>query len=274
MTDTAIEKKEAAPLAQFNPANPFLATIETAIAKKIGAEELNRLLDAAERVDNRLAKQAFTDALIAFQADCPPIPKSSTATIVTQKGTYAYDYPPLEDCERIAMPFLHKHGLARRYGDVTKDGESVTVACILDHRGGHSEATKYTADRESRGGLSGAQKGGAAETYAKRRAFINAAGLRIVGEDTDGAGDAEPPETITEEQANQLNDLIIQVTDGVKEKVEAWKTKLLKATGAWDDSVHGQIDGPLSLADIPAVRFDEYAGKIQKAIDDARKKGT
>jgi hypothetical protein len=243
------------PLAQYNPANPFLATIEEAIANNIGAEELNRLLDAAERVDTKLAKQAFTAALTAFQDECPCIPKSSTAKIVTQKGTYAYDYPALEECERIALPLLHKHGFVKRHGSVTLDGPNLTASCILEHSEGHTDETFYTLSIESRAGMSAAQKGGAAETYAKRRAFINAAGLRIGGEDTDGGENAEPVETIDAQQAMSINDLIIQATDGVEGAVTNWKTRIFGKYG---------ID---ALEQLPADKFDEVAAKIQGTID-------
>lgn len=55
---------------------------------------------------------ALAKALAAFQAEMPTVPKSHTATVKSDKGSYSYTYAGLADVSEAAMPLLAKHGLS------------------------------------------------------------------------------------------------------------------------------------------------------------------
>lgn len=81
----------------------------------------------------------LAEALAAFQAECPVIPKKQTAKIETQGGrNYSYTYADLATISPVVLPILAKHGLAftalPRGG---KDGPPMLVGMLI-HKSGQT----------------------------------------------------------------------------------------------------------------------------------------
>jgi hypothetical protein len=84
------------------PASEVSGLVRLAIEQNVSVEILERLVALQERVTARNAETAMAEALAAFQATCPPIPKTITAE-VRKNGVKAYEYQfaPLDEVVRV-----------------------------------------------------------------------------------------------------------------------------------------------------------------------------
>lgn len=181
---------------------PVFALFQQALdkgAEGAGAMETLYKLYAAER--EHAARIGFARALAAFQAECPPVPRSSTAEITTRAGTkFAYKYADFEEIVRVIGPHLQRHGLSYAF-DSSCERETLTCVCRLTHVDGHVERSTFSLPTTTQSAMSAQQAVGAALTFAKRQALIAVLGLALSDPDHDGAAD---PTTITEAQASDL----------------------------------------------------------------------
>src|SRR5262245_39922578 len=139
------------------------ALITQALTANAHIETVEKLVALAERVQTVTARQAWHDAMAAFQADCPPIPKGRKATIPLRSGgTYSYTYAALQDVLSIVRPVMAKHGLSTRWTGAKADHNSVTITCLVAHRLGHVEdsgpVTLPIPGSEEGRGMSSAQR--------------------------------------------------------------------------------------------------------------------
>ena len=228
-------ESQAPPLARrVEPeANGLAPTVEVPIsaiidrhAASMTPEGLEKLVALFNQQEDRAAAREFSAAMAAFQAECPPIRKASTAEIVTTSGArYSYQYAELDMIANTIRPLLHKHGLSYTW-DSSEAGGLLACTCTIRHANGHSVASKFTCSIDSAAKMSGAQKSGAALTYAKRQALIQALGLTTGEPDTDGAASrhAETGPTITEDQAANLDAML----DELKAKDPHIKARFLR----------------------------------------------
>jgi hypothetical protein len=178
-TETAL----AAP-AMIDP----MRIIEMANREGMSPDNMSKMLDLAERVQQTNARQQFNAALDAFQSECPPIKKNRKAKITstTTGSSYSYDFADLEEVVRVVRPVLRTHGLSFSW-DMDTAGAVVTCTCILKHIAGHRETARFQCGSDSRAGMSAQQKSASALTYAKRYALLNVLGLVTADPDNDGA---------------------------------------------------------------------------------------
>jgi len=114
------------------PAQQQLATVEGASApvfalfqqaldkggEAVAAMETLYKLYAAEREHS--ARLGFSRALAAFQAECPPVPRSSKAEILTASGTkFGYAYADFEQIVETIGPHLRANGLSISFDSET-----------------------------------------------------------------------------------------------------------------------------------------------------------
>jgi len=192
-----------------------MALITSAVEKGLDADSISKLYDLHERSCARYEQQRFTEAIGAFQEECPPVPKRGKAEI--SSAGFSYRYAQLDDIERIVRPVLHKHRLSYTFDSETIDG-FLHCTCILRHAEGHTETARFAVppDKRDNRSISEAQKSGAALTYARRQSLTMALGLRIDDPDTDAA----PGELISEHQALDLESII--------EELKVDKAKFMK----------------------------------------------
>jgi len=146
--------------------------LQAVIEKGIGPENvavLEKLMQLYERVQEREAERAFTQAFNALQADLPQIVAS---TEIPNRGRYE----KFEDVMRVVGPLLVKHGFAVSFSMDAKDGR-VLETCHLRHIGGHSHSNSFAvrtgkADTETQADCKAA-------TTAKRNALLNALNIVI-----------------------------------------------------------------------------------------------
>lgn len=226
------------------PDTSIAAILGNAVEKGMAPEALEKLVALYERVADRQAAQEFSASMAAFQAECPSIAKTSEAEIVTRSGAkYGYKYAELDEIARTVRPLLHKHGLSYTW-DSAEDKGSIVCSCIVRHANGHSVTAKFSCSIDSAAAMSGAQKSGAALTYARRQALIQALGLTTTDGDNDAALPAHDPRPVTDNQAANLDALI--------DEVGADRAKFLKFFG---------VD---KVGLVPAYRFAEAVKMLEE----------
>jgi hypothetical protein len=186
--------------------------IAQAIEKNVPVETLERLLSLKERLDAAAAKQAYNEAMAAFQSECPVIKK--TKSVRTKSGTVAYKYAPIESTVKQVKGLVQKHGF--RYSTLTEllkgpEGTTVKAICRVTHSMGHVEDTPMEVPLGTKTDvMSQSQVVSAAGTFAKRYAFLNAFGIMTADDDTDGPDAEEEKKTdnkATQEQKDEIDRL-------------------------------------------------------------------
>ena len=158
------------------------ALISKAIESGVSVEALEKLLGMRERLKAEQAREAFIDAMGAFQSECPTIPK----TKVAGAGNYSYRYAPLEAIVAATSALRSKHGFSYRFDTRFEDNPPAQVViCIVSHREGHAEASEFRSPIDGGARMNVMQQSASALTYAKRYAFINAFGIVTGDEDND-----------------------------------------------------------------------------------------
>jgi len=180
-------------------ANPVETLLASAIEKSGGMEapSLQGLCDLFSMFDEKRAA-ALTDQRIAeFQAECPIIPK--------RKKGYGgqYMFSPLPDIVQTIRPLLKKHGITIAFDSHTED-DRVTARCTVTVANGAARHSSFECgiDTNAKNSMSRPQRYGAALTFAKRYALINALG--IVCADEADIDDPAPQPTSLESMKQQL----------------------------------------------------------------------
>lgn len=172
------------------------ALLAQAVQNNVNVEILERLLVIRRELRAEAAKEAFDEAMRAFQGECQPIVKSRP--VKTDNASYAY--APIEDLQ------LHTQALRAKYGfSYTIHTETfekhVSATCVIKHTSGHQETSppyKVPVGAGTRL-MSNTQVYAAAITFATRYAFKYAFGLTIIGEDNEEhvqkriANESKPP---------------------------------------------------------------------------------
>jgi hypothetical protein len=139
------------------------------------------------------AKESFQSATTRFKATVPPVLKTKAV-----EGLYRY--APLDSVVLQVKAELEAAGFTWSFDQDAAQPGQVTGVCIVTHSG-HSERRAVTLPISTGNRASNATKDAAgALSFAQRRAFQNAFGLVIQGDDTDATlpartarGPGEPP---------------------------------------------------------------------------------
>jgi hypothetical protein len=160
------------------------ALLAQAVQNNVNVEILERLLVIRRELRAEAAKEAFDDAMRAFQGECQPIIKRTV--VPTKSGATAYKYAPFEELDMHTKALRAKHGFSFSIETETLD-KHVRATCIVRHIGGHEYIPKPYGVPLSIGTavMSNTQIVAAALSFATRYAFKNAFGLTIVGEDNE-----------------------------------------------------------------------------------------
>lgn len=175
-----------------------LAILDNAVKCGANVETLERISALAERWQANQAKEQFGRALAAFQAECPPIHKGREA----QGGKMRFTYASLDDIEKVVKPIREKHGIAVTYDLRMVDG--LMHATCRVRVGSYSEETVVPVPIPKEMVVGDTQKYGAATSYAKRYALCAALNITVTDEDNEN----NLPQKISQEQIDELNDLI------------------------------------------------------------------
>lgn len=191
--------------------------IASAIQSGRTPEELRELMVFAKELRAEKSLAEFNFAMAEFRRTCPKIVKrtENPQFSVTRNGIKRPSrFASLSDISDVIDGPLSAVGLTYTFtdADTTTEPGKMKVGAIINHASGHVAAPKYVTMPCDTGGAGSSpqQKIGSVMQYAMRYALTAALGL--VGcddDDTDGAnGNGE---TISDEQARDLNDRLIDV---------------------------------------------------------------
>jgi hypothetical protein len=171
------------------------AILLKAAESNMSLEGIERLMAMRIQLKAELAREAYLAALSAFQAECPPVEKTTHVYNKNKPHTpenIRYSYAPLEDIEAVIAPYCKRFGFSytfKRRIDTTK--KEVTTICVVNHAGGYStpleESGTFTAPIDPEAYMSETQKYGSAGSFSKRYALVDAFAVKLIGEDDDGA---------------------------------------------------------------------------------------
>lgn len=169
-------EEQQAPMIPVN--NEATALIAQAIDKNVPVETMEKLLAMRRELKQEAAKEAYDRAMADFQKNCPTIEKKV-------KG-YNYKYADLTAIIEQVKDLLSDNGFSYTF-DTDELENKILVYCKVKHTAGHSETSKAIITKESTSKMNASQQSGAAMTYGKRYAFVNAFGILTGDEDNDGA---------------------------------------------------------------------------------------
>jgi hypothetical protein len=199
-----VEIHQRAPLAASEGTTNIERLIEVALDKGTPVESLEKLFALYERMAEQRGVQEFFEAFAAFQAECPPIAKTTVVDYVTKTGVRVhYTFAALDEITRTANPLLVKHGFSYSWNSAST-GDKVSVTCVLRHRGGHSIEAVATFPIDGSPAMGAQQKVGGTMKYGQRQSLCQVLGIVTA--------DPEQPEedraTISDDQITHLDDLL------------------------------------------------------------------
>jgi len=201
--ETDIVQHSPAPsqLQTYNGGNPIGGLLNTIVAGGVTAENvaaMKELVGLYERMEDRGAKQAFTAAMTAMQAELPKVIAKSV--IPNNDGGVRSTFANYQTIMDAVEPFLTKYGFSVSF-TIRFDGPRLFAVCKLTHAQGHSETNEFGV-RIGSGPpkASEAQADGAARSYARRGALCDALNIVVDHDDDARAYGAQ----ITPEQAKEL----------------------------------------------------------------------
>ncbi len=159
--------------------------LERAIERGVDAPTLEKLIDLKQRMEDRIARQAFALAMNHCQKEMPRLVKDT-------KGQNN-QYVQLETLKDRCSPIWLKHGFSISWSQSDSPSPDLTrVVATLYHTDGHFE--RYQGDypidgRGAKGGgvMTPLQGTVSAHTYAQRDMIRLMFDLTIAGKDLDGA---------------------------------------------------------------------------------------
>lgn len=254
-----------APLPAAGQLDRILGTLEHMVTQDgMTLEMVREITGTMERCADRLAKQAFYAAMAAFHEECPPIPRThqnAQFKRVNRNGvTVPSTYADLETMGRIVIPVAAKHGLTLGWGDAVVDERDwMTMTGILTHGGGHRISITRTIPVEKSAAATtskstGAQIHGCHQAYLQRMLFVGLFGLTTCDEDLDGQAPSGPVKTITQDQVQNLNDLLIQACEGTTTTADDQRSRMLAKVRV------------AKMADIPADKLADLTATLQAQL--------
>lgn len=211
MTDKQIEKVQ--PDAMMMSVGGI---VNAAMKQGVKGDDLSRYLAFSREMEQDRDRKALADALVMFQSECPRIKRSRN---VAFKTGAAYSYASYDDIMAVVQPILQKHGISVSF-DCRLEAGMMACDCIL-RLGTWSERYGVSVSIPKEMRVNDTQKMGAAMSYAKRYALVNALNIVVTDEDTDGA--YRPDKTITQEQADSIRDMVESIPAGSIDMDSFWR---------------------------------------------------
>lgn len=181
--------------------------VQEAVMGGAGLDIIERLVVLHNDQEARQARRAFDAAVSDAKKEIPVIKKNKHVGFKSKdpgKGSTDYDHEDLAEIARTIDPILGRHGLSYRFR--AKQGEKITITCILSHRDGHFEENELSAGADASGNKNSIQAIGSTATFLSRYTLRLALGL-AASKDDDGAKADGEPQTISEAQLQELFDL-------------------------------------------------------------------
>jgi len=188
----ALARREETAIAAQSSDGQMLQTLMTEAIRSGNKELMREVMEIRRELKAEAAKEAFNTALSAFQAECPVIEKKKVVREKQERGGgVRYRYAPLDYIQRVAGPYLTKHGFSYELqADAVgsdKEGYYMEATCTMRHAAGHEHTPKpFRIPITFSDFMNKQQSFGSASTFSKRYAFCGAFGIATGDEDDDG----------------------------------------------------------------------------------------
>lgn len=204
---------------QITPQNSQGISIENllqqAVTNKVPLATVERIMAMRGQLKAEWAKEQFNTSMAAFQSECPPITK--TKAVYTNTGKLAYKFAPIDSIVIQVKALIQKHGFSysSEMSISKEDGQTLIKAILkINHKCGHSEETSMTVPLGGKTSvMSDTQVVAAAQTFAKRYAFINAFGILTSDEDNEAVLKQEEKPV---EESNKIPQGVINAINSCK----------------------------------------------------------
>lgn len=250
------EQRAHQPVADMNPGR----LLELAVTQNAGLDQLERLMKLKREYEADEARKAYVAAMARFKASPPVILKDKHVGFDSKDGSSRteYSHATLGNVTTAICVGLAECGFSHRW-DV-QQADQITVTCTITHELGHSESVTMRAGKDDSGKKNHIQQIASTVTYLQRYTLLAATGLAVqdgTDDDARGSGDNGASAPITEQQENELHDLLERHVNN-KPKFYSFLTKRLKV----------KVE---KLSDVPAKAFQfvkdelEAIGREKKA---------
>jgi hypothetical protein len=230
---------------------PMVAMIERiAMDPNIPIDRLEKMMAMKERMEDRArtaakedqefqSRKAYFVAMSACQKKLPVVTK-------TKRNSHTNsNYADLAAIEEQAMPIIHEHGFGVSFQpDGYNEKGELCIKWEISHadgyvRNGIGEIPVDGVGAKGNVNKTGTQAFGSTATYGRRYLLCMLFNIST-GDDRDGNATAENSQTLSEEQSQQLRDLIEETGADIQICCENWKVEALvdlpasKFKGAYD----------------------------------------
>lgn len=206
MTDELAETQQSNQIAVQQP-DAMLAMIDKVCSDpNFDITKMEKLIEMRNAELGRVAEIDFNRAFSEMQPKLPRV-------ISTHKNDQTNSsYSKIEDINSTVLPVISQYGFGVSFKVLSQDKEGVRVQAILRHTGGHKESTDLFMPYDKCGIKGTVNKTdihatGSTITYAKRYAMCM---LLDISTGSDNDGNNSNPQFITQQQVNEMNDLIEQ----------------------------------------------------------------
>lgn len=178
--------------------------VQLAIERGLDGDQLNRLLDFAERLQGHEAKRQFNEAMTDCQAEI------QTVVSDAQNPKTRSRFARLETVQAIAKPVYTSHGFSLSFSEGKPDkADHMRIVCRIRHKAGHAEEHYIelpydgVGPKGERTSMNAVQGVGSTYSYGARYLTVRIFSMTIAGEDNDGN---DP--RLSKEQIGEINELI------------------------------------------------------------------
>ena len=193
------EEQNHAPAEQAGSNNLVSLIQQIVMRPDIDVDKVERFLEMQQRIEAKQAEKAYNEDLASMQPELPAIRKRGKSN----NGSYA----KWEDMQEQIAPVLARYGFSLTHKTRVED-KHVIVKCIIRHRDGHMDETELPLPFDESGAKSNVQRIGSSVSYGKRYTAAAMLGIRVEGEDDDGAGAKVSDKTLSDKQLSTLRDLL------------------------------------------------------------------
>jgi len=253
--DTQIIKAKATEITPIQ--DEATALISQAINKGVDVDTMERLLAMRRELKAEKAKEAYDQAMANFQKAMPTIQKKTQG--------YNYKYADLTTIVEQVKDILSLNGFSYTF-DTEEEQNRVVISCKVKHTAGHMEVSKAFITKESTTKMNASQQSGAAMTYGKRYAFVNAFGILTGDEDTDAA----TPKTVTTQKPSTTQPSKPQEPLGITQEQKTQVILLLNKKGKTMDGLSNAIKvgfNKVLLKDLTASDANRLINKLSSLPD-------
>ena len=150
----------------------------------VDIDKMERLLQMQERVQDRSAEVAFSEAFADMQPELPSISHNGQ---IVHKGNVISEFSDWPNINKVVTPVLSKHGFSLSFKPGKAERGGTAIRAILRHRSGHKDEADLELPTDTSGAKNAVQGVGSSLTYAKRYAGVLILNLTVQGEDDDGS---------------------------------------------------------------------------------------